>query len=55
MAGGLSILPSSVVIGMIKLIYGHIRPWLLEQVKKSESPVDDWMLVVLDQLLGIER
>ena len=41
----------SIVLAIVKLIYGHLRSWLLEEAKKTETPVDDWMLGVLDKLL----
>jgi hypothetical protein len=46
--------PPDVALGLVKTIYGFIRPWLWEQAKKSDSPVDDWMLGMLDRLLGFE-
>jgi len=39
------------ILGLVKMIYKQIREWLREEAKKTESPVDDWMLDILDKLL----
>jgi len=39
------------VLTIVKLIYKHIRSWLIEESKKTETPIDDWMLSILDRLL----
>lgn len=40
------------VLGLVKTIYGFLRPWLWEQARESNTPVDNWMLDMLDKLLG---
>jgi len=37
--------------GLVKIIYKELRSWLREEAKKTETPVDDWMLDILDKLL----
>lgn len=54
MPNGVKNVPPDVVLGLVKTVYGFIRPWLWDQAKKSDSPVDDWMLTMLDRLLGFE-
>lgn len=41
----------SLILTIVKLIYKELRPWLIEEAKKTETPVDDWMLGVLDRVL----
>lgn len=38
---------------LVKTIYGFLRPWLWTQAKKSDSPIDDWMLNMLDKVLDM--
>jgi len=38
-------------LSIIGMIYKKIRPWLVEQAAKTETPIDDWMISVLDWLL----
>ncbi len=40
------------ILSVAKVIYGFIRPWLSEEAKKSTTPVDDWMIEVLDKILA---
>lgn len=43
-----------VALGVIGLIYKALRPWLVEMAKKSETPVDDKIIAVLDMILGVQ-
>jgi hypothetical protein len=43
----------SVILQVVKEIYSFLRPWLYEQAKNTTTPIDDWMLHVLDSILGI--
>lgn len=40
------------ILAIVKLIYGALRAWLRDMATQSSTPVDDWMLDVLDELLG---
>jgi len=40
-----------IILAIVKIIYKELRPWLTEEAKKTETPVDEWMLSVLDRLL----
>lgn len=40
------------ILTMVKVIYGALRSWLWELAKKSDTPVDDWMLQLFDLLFG---
>jgi hypothetical protein len=42
-----------VVIPVLKLVYSQLRPWLKEQAAKSDTPLDNWVLDLLDKLLDI--
>ncbi len=53
MPNGVKAVDPGLVIGIIRSIYGVIRPWLKEEAAKSQTPIDDWMLTLLDNLLGV--
>jgi len=55
MGNGVKIVPPETILGLVKTIYGFIRPWLWDEAKKSDSPIDDWMLSMLDRLLGFDK
>lgn len=46
--GGLDI-----ALKVLGFIYQQVRPWLKEQAAKSETPIDDWMLDLVDKVLGV--
>jgi hypothetical protein len=49
-------IPLELTVGVLlavgKMIYKQVGPWLKEQAAKSDTPIDDWMLVFLDAILG---
>jgi len=44
----------TVAIATLKFLYQQLRPWLKEQAVKSETPLDEWVLDLIDRLLGIQ-
>jgi hypothetical protein len=44
--GGLSI-----ALKLLAFLYGQLRPWLREQASKSETPLDEWMLDLLERAI----
>jgi hypothetical protein len=51
MAGIVRVTQYGLVLSIVKMIYKELRPWLEQQAQKTETPVDDWMIAVLDKLL----
>jgi hypothetical protein len=41
------------ILPIAKLIYQFIRPWFVEQAAKTETPIDDWMIMILDRLFAL--
>jgi hypothetical protein len=39
------------VLKVVKVIYKALRPWLEEEAKKTATPVDNYMLELLDYFL----
>jgi hypothetical protein len=39
------------VLRVVRVIYKSLSAWLHEEAKKSNTPVDDYMLEILDFLL----
>jgi PII-like signaling protein len=39
------------VLRIVRVIYKSLRVWLAEEAKKSDTPVDDYMVEILDFLL----
>jgi len=40
-----------VILVIIRIIYKEIRPWLEVQAGRTDTPIDDWMIAILDKLL----
>jgi len=44
-------LPVEIILKVVRTIFKSLRPWLVEQAKKTETPVDDYMIELLDWVL----
>lgn len=49
----LKAISAGIILAVVRAVYCELRPWLREQAKASETPVDDRLLDVLDRLLGV--
>jgi len=43
-----------IILAIVRQIYLLIRPWLKKKADETDTPVDNWMLDLLDTLLGVE-
>lgn len=42
-----------VILNLVGMILKPLLPWLKEQAKKSETPLDDWAVEFLELVFGI--
>lgn len=45
----------NIAVNVLKAVYQQIRPWLKEQAAKTDTPLDGWVLDLVDNLLGIQQ
>lgn len=45
---------SAIAIKLLKAVYQQLRPWLKEQAAKTDTPLDGWVLDLLDSVLEIQ-
>lgn len=43
----------AVILNLVGMILKPLLPWLKEQAKKSETPLDDWAVEFLEIIFGI--
>jgi hypothetical protein len=43
-----------VVLNLVGMILKPLLPWLKEQAKKSETPLDDWAVDFLELIFGVK-
>lgn len=41
-----------VALKVLGFIWIQVKPWLKEQAAKSETPIDEWMIDLVDKVLG---
>ena len=44
----------SLVLSILGMILKPLLPWLKEQAKKSETPLDDWCVEFLELVFGVK-
>jgi hypothetical protein len=43
----------TVAVAVLIFTYQQLRPWLKEQATKTDTPLDGWVLDLLDKLLDL--
>mgnify|MGYP001567931446 CR=1 FL=1 len=49
-----SALGPGLVLNILGMILRPLLPWLKEQAKKSETPLDDWAVEFLELVFGVK-